>query len=102
MRRSGAIAKDRIVGIDNYASHKNPKVIESLRRHPRWTFHVTPTSAYRIIVRRCTGSSCQFETFRLRPDARRTWAAMTAPSRHFGPSMRAGATALHPAAPENA
>jgi transposase len=31
--------------IDNYATHKHPKVIEWLRRHPRWTFHFTPTSA---------------------------------------------------------
>ena len=31
--------------LDNYATHKHPKVIEWLARHPRWTFHFTPTSA---------------------------------------------------------
>jgi transposase len=31
--------------IDNYAAHKHPKVIEWLDRHPRFTFHFTPTSA---------------------------------------------------------
>ena len=31
--------------LDNYATHKHPKVIEWLGRHPRWMFHFTPTSA---------------------------------------------------------
>jgi transposase len=31
--------------LDNYATHKHPKVIAWLDRHPRWTFHFTPTSA---------------------------------------------------------
>ena len=31
--------------LDNYATHKHPKVVEWLARHPRWTFHFTPTSA---------------------------------------------------------
>jgi transposase len=31
--------------LDNYASHKHPKVRTWLARHPRWTFHFTPTSA---------------------------------------------------------
>jgi transposase len=31
--------------LDNYATHKHPKVIEWLGRHPRWSFHFTPTSA---------------------------------------------------------
>ncbi len=31
--------------MDNYATHKHPKVVEWLGRHPRWTFHFTPTSA---------------------------------------------------------
>jgi transposase len=30
--------------LDNYATHKHPKVIAWLNRHPRWTFHYTPTS----------------------------------------------------------
>src|SRR5580693_1987473 len=31
--------------VDNYATHKHPKVRQWLLRHPRWTFHFTPTSA---------------------------------------------------------
>ena len=31
--------------LDNYAAHKHPKVRAWLARHPRWTFHFTPTSA---------------------------------------------------------
>ena len=30
--------------VDNYAAHKHPKVRMWLARHPRWTFHFTPTS----------------------------------------------------------
>jgi transposase len=30
--------------LDNYAAHKHPNVLEWLARHPRWTFHFTPTS----------------------------------------------------------
>jgi transposase len=31
--------------LDNYATHKHPKVRAWLDRHERWTFHYTPTSA---------------------------------------------------------
>jgi hypothetical protein len=31
--------------LDNYAAHKHPRVRQWLDRHPRWTFHFTPTSA---------------------------------------------------------
>jgi transposase len=31
--------------VDNYSTHKHPKVRRWLARHPRWTFHFTPTSA---------------------------------------------------------
>jgi len=30
--------------VDNYATHKHPKVRAWLARHPRWTFHFTPIS----------------------------------------------------------
>ena len=30
--------------VDNYATHKHPKVKKWLARHPRWRFHFTPTS----------------------------------------------------------
>src|SRR3954467_15951722 len=31
--------------LDNYGTHKHPKVMAWLERHPRWTFHFTPTAA---------------------------------------------------------
>ncbi|HZZ24960.1 MAG TPA: IS630 family transposase [Roseiarcus sp.] len=31
--------------VDNYAAHNHPAVRRWLARHPRWTFHFTPTSA---------------------------------------------------------
>src|SRR5262249_31120109 len=34
--------------VDNYATHKHPKVRQWLARHPRWRFHFTPTSASRL------------------------------------------------------
>jgi hypothetical protein len=33
------------VVLDNYATHEHPKGLAWLSRHPRWTFHCTPTSA---------------------------------------------------------
>ena len=33
------------VVLDNYATHKHPKVDAWLERHQRWTFHFTPTSS---------------------------------------------------------
>ena len=30
--------------LDNYGTHKHPKVRTWLARHPRWTFHFVPTS----------------------------------------------------------
>src|SRR5438270_5806884 len=38
-------AKAMHVILDNYAAHKHPNVIAWLARHPRVTFHFTPTSA---------------------------------------------------------
>jgi len=35
------------VVLDNYATHKRPKVVAWLGRHERFTFHFTPTSASR-------------------------------------------------------
>ena len=41
-----AIPQDKAVHaiLDNYAAHKTPQVRAWLARHPRWTFHFTPTS----------------------------------------------------------
>ena len=42
-----AVSAGKLVHVilDNYATHKHPKVLAWLERHPRWTFHFTPTSA---------------------------------------------------------
>jgi len=42
-----AIPQDKAVHaiLDNYAAHKTPEVRRWLARHPRWTFHFTPTSS---------------------------------------------------------
>src|SRR5208337_234187 len=36
---------DRHLVVDNYATHKHPKVKAWLKRHPRFPLHFTPTSA---------------------------------------------------------
>ena len=38
-------ALDIHVILDNYGTHKHPKVMVWLKRHPRFHFHFTPTSA---------------------------------------------------------
>jgi transposase len=45
VERQVAAGKPIHVVLDNYATHKHPKVLAWLERHPRWTFHFTPTSA---------------------------------------------------------
>jgi len=45
VEREVAAGKPIHVVLDNYATHKHPKVLAWLARHPRWTFHFTPTSA---------------------------------------------------------
>ena len=45
IKRDLAAGKIIHVILDNYATHKHPKVREWLLRHPRWTFHFTPTSS---------------------------------------------------------
>ena len=37
--------KDLHLIVDNYATHKHPKVLRWLKRHPRFHIHFTPTSA---------------------------------------------------------
>jgi transposase len=44
VEREVAADKPIHVVLDNYATHKHPKVLGWLARHPRWTFHFTPTS----------------------------------------------------------
>ena len=45
MEKTVPATKAMHVILDNYAAHKHPKVIAWLTRHPRVTFHFTPTSA---------------------------------------------------------
>ena len=51
LRFLNAINRDTPAGmnihviLDNYAAHKHAKVRAWLARHPRWTFHFTPTSS---------------------------------------------------------
>jgi len=44
IERSVPAGKTIHVVLDNYAAHKHEKVRAWLARHPRWTFHFTPTS----------------------------------------------------------
>ena len=44
IERTGPAGKMIHVILDNYATHKHPNVRRWLARHPRWTFHFTPTS----------------------------------------------------------
>jgi transposase len=42
----GAVPAGKVIHVilDNYGSHKHPKVLRWLTRHPRFVFHFTPTS----------------------------------------------------------
>jgi transposase len=42
----GAVPVGKVIHaiLDNYGAHKHPNVLKWLARHPRWTFHFTPTS----------------------------------------------------------
>lgn len=44
IERNVPAGKNIHVILDNYAAHKHTKVRAWLSRHPRWTFHFTPTS----------------------------------------------------------
>ena len=54
IRFLNALERDILAGkvvhviLDNYAAHKHAKVRAWLERHPRWTFHFTPTSFVRL------------------------------------------------------
>ncbi len=45
INRDTPAGKDIHVILDNYGAHKHAKVRAWLERHPRWTFHYTPTSS---------------------------------------------------------
>ena len=45
-RVEAAVPAGKVIHVilDNYGSHKHPKVLRWLARHPRFNFHFTPTS----------------------------------------------------------
>ncbi len=43
--------------LDNYATHKHPKVKQWLADNPRWVFHFTPTSAFPAFAGTGSGST---------------------------------------------
>jgi transposase len=45
VERKVKVGKIIHVILDNYGTHKHPKVDQWLANHPRWVFHFTPTSA---------------------------------------------------------
>ncbi len=45
INRDTPAGKDIHVTLDNHAAHKHAKVRAWLERHPRWSFHFTPTSS---------------------------------------------------------
>ena len=63
VERHAPADKDIHVILDNYATHKHAKVRDWLARHPRWTFHFTPTSSSwlnAVDLRRENGSPDRF------------------------------------------
>ena len=44
IERTVPVGKEVHAILDTYGSHKHPKVLQWLTRHPRWVFHFTPTS----------------------------------------------------------
>ena len=64
--------------LDNYATHKHPKVRAWLARHPRWTFHFTPD--LRLLAQRRRGLLRQ--AHQAAPEARRLPLPRRPPGRH--------------------
>ncbi len=81
--------------LDNYGSHKHPKVRAWLARHPRWTFHFTPTSAswlnavegfFAKLTRRRLSAASSIRSSTCRPRSTATWPNTTTAQNHsFGP-----------------
>ena len=83
------------VVLDNYGSHKHPKVRAWLARHPRWTFHFTPTSAswlnavegfFAKLTRRRLNAACSTRSSTSKPRSTATSPiTISAPSPSSGP-----------------
>ena len=67
--------------LDNYAVHKHPKVIGWLGRHPRFTFHFTPTSASWLIA--VEGFFAKLTKRRLKPGVFHSIVALQAAIKRF-------------------
>jgi hypothetical protein len=54
-----AVPVDKVVHVilDDYATHKHPKVRSLLEKHPWWVFHFTPTSASWLTAVRASSPS---------------------------------------------
>jgi transposase len=81
--------------LDNYATHKHPKVQAWLIRHPRWTFHFTPTSGswlnavenFFSVLIRAYGVVSSGPSSTYKPPSTATWMSTTAiQSPSCGPS----------------
>jgi hypothetical protein len=78
--------------LDNYGTHKHPKVLAWLGRHPRWTFHFVPTScswlnAVETFFAKLTRGGCgAAASTRSSPCRRRSTASSRRRTRTPGPS----------------
>jgi hypothetical protein len=74
-RKSSARRLDIHLVLDNYGTHKHPKVKEWFAAHPRYRLHFTPTNcSWRNLIERwfaeITRKRIRRGTFRSVPDAR--------------------------------
>jgi hypothetical protein len=93
-----AVAKGKAIHaiVDNYATHKHPKVKEPLARHPRWTFHFTPTSSswlnavegfFAKLTNRRLKRACFARSLNFKPQSTASWQRPT-PTRDLSGGQR--------------
>src|SRR3712207_4781100 len=83
--------------LDNNATHKHPKVLAWLSRHPRFVFHFTPTACswlnavetfFAALTKRGCGAGCSARSWTSRLRSTATSPSTTPhPSRSFGPPI---------------
>src|SRR5665811_628143 len=84
IERKVPVGKVVHVILDNYAAHKHPAVRAWLARHPRWTFHFTPTSAsFRVQIPVATSGFS-------RTEQRNELMSLHGTSRHFAATQQFG------------
>jgi transposase len=93
-----AVPAGKIVHVilDNYAAHKHPNARAWLPRHPRWIFHLTPTSASwlnavegffsTLTRRRLRRGTLPASSTRRRPSSATSPTTTSAPDPSSGPS----------------